>query len=801
MSALAGTSADRGFCLPAVAAAVVGPTGTVLRWSAEAAALLGRPGAEVCGRPFADLLADGGAQSRPGGAYRGPPRGGRVALCGADGEVDAWLRVTALAGAEGEHLVLIAPYERAVEWGEGTSLLRAVRGQQRIGIALHRTDLRLEQTNITPEMFGGPPVAPGVALADVLRPPDAAAVEAVLADVLHSGVPVLGSNHLIRSDGDSPPYEWTMSLSAFRLEDAAGRPSGVAAVMYDVSEQERVRRHRELLHRAAERIGFSLDVRHIARALADVVAEVGSLVTVDLAAPVLDGNEPSPAFGGNPPLVRVAVAGADGTWPPDLLNVGERYPDLPESPEIKLIGEGRSITLAREDVARALGHDPGLCRTLLPPQAQWAVVSPLFARGTMFGSLTTWRDEPSAPFDEHDVELLAEISSRAALGIDNARRYTHEHKAAVALQQSLLPRAVTNTSAVRTAGVYRPARGGAGVGGDWFDVIPLPSLRVAFVVGDVFGHGLSAAATMGRLRTAVQTFAALELEPAEVLGHMADLVQRIAAERPFQDRDMVGATCMYAVYDPATCQCVVANAGQPPPVLVRPDGAAETLSVPPGPPLGVAGEPFTSVTFDVPEASVLALFTDGLLDLDAYAGPDGPLRLGEAIAARRRQEGGGGLADTGGELLSEQQGGRPRDDVALLLARTAAIDPANMASWEFPADAESVAAGRSAAVRQLDKWGLDDLAFNTELVVSELITNAMRYAGGPVQLRLIRDKMLICEVADPSNTQPRLTRAASTDEGGRGLFIVAQCTARWGCRYGQRGKTIWTELPITAEAS
>ncbi len=100
---------------------------------------------------------------------------------------------------------------------------------------------------------------------------------------------------------------------------------------------------------------------------------------------------------------------------------------------------------------------------------------------------------------------------------------------------------------------------------------------------------------------------------------------------------------------------------------------------------------------------------------------------------------------------------------------------------------------------RLAEWGLEELSFTTELIVSELVTNAYRYAGGPVLLRLIRDGQLICEVSDTSSTSPHLRQARGTDEGGRGLFLVAQLSERWGTRYGRNRKTIWAEQPLAAQ--
>jgi serine phosphatase RsbU (regulator of sigma subunit)/anti-sigma regulatory factor (Ser/Thr protein kinase) len=462
-----------------------------------------------------------------------------------------------------------------------------------------------------------------------------------------------------------------------------------------------------------------------------------------------------------------------------------------------MVQRGRTIVPDREELAAELG-DPRLVEVYVPKDGKSLAVAPLYARGFVLGAVTIWRTDQKAPFDEDDAELLTDIASWAALSVDNARRYTREHRAAAALQQRLLPPAQTDTAAARTEGFYLPAGGGAEISGDWYDVIPLPSLRTALVVGDVTGHGLHATATMGRLRTGVQTLADLELDPTELLTHLDDLVARLAAEAEPAQRDTVGATCLYAVYDPITCSCTLASAGHPPPVLVQPDGTTRLLEISSGPPLGIGGMPFETTTVDLEPGSVLALYTDGLIERDGFDIDAGLRRLtGDLERLCRR---GGLLADMGRDLLYDAGDHPPRDDIALLLARMSAVPPENVATWEFPADPAVVADARDAAARQLASWGLGELAFTTELVVSELVTNAIRYAGGPVGLRLIRDNVLVCEVTDPSNTQPRLRRARWTDEGGRGLYLVAQVTARWGSRYGQQGKTIWAEQPINAAA-
>ncbi len=342
---------------------------------------------------------------------------------------------------------------------------------------------------------------------------------------------------------------------------------------------------------------------------------------------------------------------------------------------------------------------------------------------------------------------------------------------------------------------YLPADESAGVGGDWFDVIPLSGARVALVVGDVVGHGLHAAATMGRLRTAVHTLAGLDLPPDELLARLDDLVIRLTDEEDTAAATagpaVLGATCLYAVYDPVSRICSLARAGHPPPAIVHPDGTVAFPDLPAGPPLGLGGLPFEAGEIELPEGSLIALYTNGLVEARDHDVDAGLGRLRTAL----------GRADESLEAIREGVieallPDRPDDDVALLLARTRTLTADQVASWDLPADFAVVALARAHTARQLALWGFDEAAFITELLVSELVTNAIRYAAAPIRLRLIRDRTLICEVSDGSSTSPRLRHARASDEGGRGLFLVAQFTQRWGARYTAGGKTIWAEQSL-----
>ncbi|MEY9964052.1 ABC-type multidrug transport system ATPase subunit/anti-sigma regulatory factor (Ser/Thr protein kinase) [Streptacidiphilus sp. MAP12-16] len=411
----------------------------------------------------------------------------------------------------------------------------------------------------------------------------------------------------------------------------------------------------------------------------------------------------------------------------------------------------------------------------------------------------------------HDLESVRAVADRVAVlrlgritGVFDTKYATQEqiisaitgnHAMAVTLQQSLLPRGLPEQDALDVAYRYLPAQ--AGVGGDWFDVIPLPGARVALVVGDIVGHGMHAAATMGRLRTAVHNFSMLDLPPDDLLAHLDELVSRIDKDEAGAsgDASIAGATCLYAIYDPVSRCCELARAGHLPPALVHPDGTVEYLDLPAGPPLGLGGLPFETVQVQLPEGSQLVLYTDGLVEdrsRDIDLGLD---LLREALAKAGRPP-----EETCDAVLDALLPAYPKDDIALLVARTRALPQDWIAEWDVPLDPSAVAGVRAAASRHLEEWGLDDLVFTTELILSELVTNAIRYATGPIHVRLLRDRSLICEVSDTSNTSPHLRYAATMDEGGRGLFLVAQFAEHWGTRYTPTRKIIWAEQPLPKSA-
>ncbi|GAA2405472.1 SpoIIE family protein phosphatase [Streptomyces coeruleofuscus] len=789
------------------------PQGVVTGWTGEAGRLLAYPAAEAVGRKLADLLTAEDAQRVPDLVERCRRDGGWTGLLTArrrDGQpVRVAARITPAEEAHGgaRWLALLSELADAPGWDMSRTELERMVSDAPVGIAIVDTDLRFVWSNAALEQFGGGPPARrlGLRFADVQPGLDAQAVEAQMRHVLETGEPVVGYEH-VGHVVSAPLRETAHMLSFTRLEDDRGRPMGVYYTVVDITERHRARQRLALLDRANESIGRSLDLKRTAQELADVaVPGLADLVTVDLLETVLRGAELTPGPLVDTDQVALRRAGQRSTEegvPEAVVGIGEVATYPAEAPPIRCLTTGRPWHAERLDpLDRVWVTDErsGRRSTFSELGLHSVMIVPVRARGTTLGITTFFRRHGREPFDEEDLRLAEDLVSRAAVCVDNARRYTRERDAALVLQRSLLPHRLPEQDAVEAAACYRPADELTGLGGDWYDLIPLSGARVALVVGEVPGHGIDAAAAMGQLRTAVRTLAAQDLPPEEVLGHLDDLVGRSAREEGAEPgaagsagTQCVGAGCLYVVYDPVDGGCSMAAAGHPAPAVVLPDGSVTFVDLPQGPPLGVGGPPFEAVELSLAEGSTLALHTDGLLARgETWAVDAGRERL------RRALEGAGPLDARCRNVVDALVPARPYDDVALLMARTKRLGTEQVAAWDLDPDPALVADARRTATRQLSHWGLDELAFTTELVVSELVTNAIRHATGPIRLRLVRERALVCEVLDSGATAPHLRHPRTTDEGGRGLLLVSQLTQRWGTRFVPDGKIIWAEQSLT----
>jgi serine phosphatase RsbU (regulator of sigma subunit)/anti-sigma regulatory factor (Ser/Thr protein kinase) len=550
---------------------------------------------------------------------------------------------------------------------------------------------------------------------------------------------------------------------------------------------------RALLDDPLTRFGASLDLDQVARGLMEVLVPhfcnvAGLLVLESL---VAADEVHSEATNGSAVLRRLAIANDDGNplWS-STFPTGEVLVYPPGTPYRQCLDTGAPVHIAHVDakaaakIARLWRRKP--VRSLMTDTSM--AVLPLIAHGTTLGFIVASRVTGFRRFDPYDVEIGMEFAARAAIVIDNARRFSRERATALALQRSLLPHRLSAPSSVEVKHRYLPGSKLIEVGGDWYDSIALPGARVALIVGDVAGHGVRAAVTMGRLRTALHTLAGLEIPPAEALQVMHELMLELGEQEPHF------ATCVYAVYDATTGTCEIASAGHLPPLLVQPDGTNELLAVPPAPPLGVEGGTIESREFTVADGSLFVLYTDGLVENRGRDIDDGLAALRaifDADTVTRPME------DLAKATLDSVYSDQHRDDIAVLLARLRRLPPERCVSWKLPAEAAAVRRARGLVNTALEEWGLADLSYTTELLASELITNALRYAkGGPIELRLLHEGTLVCEVHDTSAALPRLRHATDDEENGRGLQVVSRLSHRWGTRRTSVGKVVWCEQAV-----
>ncbi|WTW95272.1 SpoIIE family protein phosphatase [Streptomycetaceae bacterium NBC_01309] len=782
---------------------VLDSQGLVTMWSRSAEKLFGYRRDDILGRWAGELLepplteADRERIEQEiadvelvGGTYRMRRADGTV------GEFES--RSAFVTDAAGNRSILITSVEAdALHRVEADLAMReALFDQSPIGVGIFDTDLRYVAANEALAAMDGVPAADhiGRTIDDIMPGIDTARVRTIQQRVLDTGEPVVDSRIFgpIPLDG-GPRTVWSMSYN--RLQAQGGKILGISCSLIDVTERhyamvkvDAARKRLALLNEAGTRIGATLDIPRIAEELAaSVVPGFADLAAVDLLEAVMVGDEiPPGAHGDSTVMYRVASRGArPGRYTDELLEQGSRLVYSADSTFGRCLRSGGSYLVQniQDEMYEELIRDTGRAESARVLGLHTLMVVPLSARGIVLGTLLLGRGEGRPAFDPDDLTLATELGARAAVSVDNARLYHRQRETAVMLQRSLLPQDLPDIPGIEVAHRYLPGSLVTEVGGDWFDVLPLSGGRIGLVVGDVMGHGVHAAAVMGQLRTAVRTLAGLDLPPSEVMGHLDDIVASLG--------ELHYATCVYVVYDPVARTCEFASAGHLPPVLVPPGGIPVPVDPPSGAVLGVGGVPFEQKELQVEPGSLLVLYTDGLVetrerDLDTGIG-----LLCDAIAEHR-----GPLEEASDAVISSLHKELGFDDVALLMARLDALPEDAVASWWLPAEPPVVARARELTRKTLHDWDLEILVDIAELLVSELVTNALRYGAGPIRLRLLRGRNLLCEVADAVPSLPRLREARDTDEGGRGMQLVTTLAERWGSRRAGHGKIVWFELQL-----
>lgn len=805
-----------------VAVVMLDTSGRVLLWSPLAEEMLGWAGEHIVGRRVGGLFdlgetTGGGARRmaavpEPGKAERilaDLLRTGRwdgiLSLRHRDGHsVQVEARASLLVDGDGRPFVLasVAETSRLRTLEHDLAALDALYDSSPLGVAVFDTELRYVRVNEALARMNGLSAAKhiGRTVGEIVDDPGMAGELTTLQRaVLATGRPVIDLMML------APRGLGHRSISYHRLEDRVGRVLGISATVMDVTERkeaadkvERARSRLALLNDVGARIGGLLDVRRGAEELARaLVPRFSDYSGVILHAAVADGGElPTVQYSESTPMRQLGVGAIrQGPEVDRMIQLGAVISFTRKSIFGTVLATGQPQLVENDEqlLATTFPGDPKV-RATMELGIHSLLVLPLRARGVVLGLLVVSRADGREPFDRDDLALAMELADRAGSGLDNARLYVREREGALMLQRSLLPQTVPQPPGVEVAFRYVPGSSGTEVGGDWFDVIPLAGGRVAFVVGDVMGHGLGAAATMGRLRTAVRTLAGLDMPPHELLRRVNDLGDDLAQGQA----EGWMATVVYAVYDPATRHCTLAKAGHLPPVLVYPGTGcgATLLEMPSGAPLGVGGVEFESEELDVPDGTVLVLYTDGLVEARGEDITDGLDRLA-AVLCRPFSS----LEDACDDLLATMVPGREPDDVALLMARLGGLPEGSTASWTFPAEPSAVRRARRHVRETLADWHLESLTDVTVLLVSELVTNSLRYAHGPIGVRMVRGASLLVEVSDPLPDPPLERVATEEDEGGRGLQLVARASRRWGTRHGRLGKTVWFELAMPPTVS
>jgi len=553
---------------------------------------------------------------------------------------------------------------------------RAILDGSGAGIGVLGPDLRYLYVNDALATLNGIPAAyhVGKRIPELLPDLDFAPMEKVLRAVLRDGGPqyttVTGRTP---SDASAEPRWWVNAYN--RLEDEHGAVLGVVGVVIEVTETYRVRQLLDrartrlaLLDEAATRIGTTLDVEHTCKELTRLlVPRIADLAAVDVLD--LDGAPGVLPAHGSLRLRRVALSSTArlGKAARQFGAIGHVL--LPQASS----AVARCLTEQRPVIASLLDdHDltVGITGDLPDPErlAQYrklglhsAIFVPLTARRDLVGAVVLVRAGASPEFSQEDVDLVADLARRAATSINHAKRYAHEHRTALVLQQALLAAPRPPHPDVKTASRYLPTGADIEIGGDWYDTVALPGGKTLLVVGDVMGHGFEAAAAMSEYRSLLRTLALQSDQPEWILTEAERIADALAFARV--------ATCLVAVVDPATRTCRFANAGHMPPLLVRPNGGCELVRVPVDPPLGVGprlggstGHQQSSIPFE-PGATLL-FYTDGLVE---RRGKD----IEECLAALTRldldpERPLEQLLDT---VLSRFDVGAGEDDVAVLAAR------------------------------------------------------------------------------------------------------------------------------------
>lgn len=642
----------------------------------------------------------------------------------------------------------------------------------------------LEVFDLLPEEFGGRPES----LISRVTPEEADRVDAVVSKALHERVSSYGMYFQVsRRDGTQ---RWTHTQGRI-LRDGLGRAQRVMGIVRDATAELS---HSTLLHTLEE------DRKRQTSMVERTTQALSRAITVDDVTAVLTGSGGLERFGADglalglvdgSMLKIIALSGRSMEVLADL-RITRIDDDLPLSEAI-LKQRPRFVASLSELAARF----PRLRPYLRELTIEAAAYLPLVAQARSIGGLVLFYKDRTH-FTAEDRNLCLALAGIVAQSLQRAMLFDQEREFATGLQASMLPRRIPAVTGGEIAVRYHAAWSGREVGGDWYDVIPLPQGRIGVVVGDVEGHDTHAAAMMGQLRIALRAYAAEGHAPSTVLARASQFLAELDTER--------FATCTYAQADLATGDVRVVRAGHLGPLIRHTDGRTGWPNVRGGLPLGLAthfdDHDYPETRLDLVPGETLLLCTDGLVEQPGKDIGEGMDQLADAV--RHGPHGAAALADH----LSDGLWARPgaEDDMALLLLRRAPDPGTAMAprihQYVHQADPEGLSEARAVLRQTLSAWGAAELVDDVELVAGELLTNVLLHTeGGAVMTLEIRPpaprldtRLVRLAVQDRSSVWPRRRTPGEAATSGRGLLLIDSLATRWGVEPRGEGKSVWAEF-------
>ncbi|MCF3119787.1 serine/threonine-protein phosphatase [Streptomyces arenae] len=613
-------------------------------------------------------------------------------------------------------------------------------------------------------------------------------LDAIVAHALKDGSRTYGAYFRIRRRNGT--LRWTHTHGCIE-RDATGRPHRILGVVRDATQElgdsparprrwaadeAELRRTTSIVQSTTAALAHARTVRDVIDVLKDTYG-LAHLGAANLVMGLVEAGR-----------IRLVAEGPAGSYVPGtrITRVDEAYP----MSEVVRTLAPRYIETA-EDFAESY---PLLWPHIDELGITAAAYLPLIAQGRVIGVLGLLYQEKTG-FEEDERNLLVALSSSIAQSLQRAMFYEQEKDLAQGLQQAMLPRSIPGVPGAEIAVRYRSAALGRDIGGDWYDVIPLPGGRLGAVIGDVQGHDTHAAAVMGQLRIVLRAYAAEGHTPATVMARASGFLHELDTER--------FATCLYAEADLSTGVVQFVRAGHIDPLVQLTDGSCRRVPVDGGLPLGLSAEfgrlDYPVTTLELDPGQTLLLCTDGLVEEPGADLDDGMRVLAQLAATGPRD-----LQQLADRLCGVVDGRGGDDDAALLLMRRRMIDApqsgGRLQQHVAPSDPEALAEARHMIRAAVRAWGAGERADEIELVADEVITNALMHTDGSaiVTLRVLTgaDRRLRVDVEDSSSALPRRRDAGESGVSGRGLLLVDRLADVWGVDARGSGKCVWCEFVV-----